>query len=452
MHHRISTALRTLRQDLALTISDEAVERACRRIGHRWRERVLGPAAVVRWFLLQILLGNTAVEHVTLLADRRFSASAYCRARRRLPIGVPQALLEGLAAACGPDIDDATWRGRRTFLVDGSSFNTPDTPELRRHFGLAGNQKPGCAFPTVKILALFHAGTGMLMRVVAMPHRDGEVSRLNEIHQALRPGDVLVGDRGFCSFAHVAALASAGIDVMFRVNTRRIIDFTPGRPHAHPGDDSAKAKGLPRSRWLRALGGSDQIVEWLKPARQAPWMSAADHAVLPESVAVRELRYRVECRGFRTQTVIVVTTLLDAEAFPAEALAELNGARWRVEQDLRDLKQTMGMDTLKCKSVEGVLKELIAYAIVYNLVRAVIGEAARRQGVPIDRISFIDALRWLRARVGWVNDWLPRLVTVPFRPGRVEPRAVKRRPKPFPRLTKPRAEMRKDLMRQWDTP
>lgn len=110
------------------------------------------------------------------------------------------------------------------------------------------------------------------------------------------------------------------------------------------------------------------------------------------------------------------------------------------------------MNTLKCKSLEGVLKELIAYVIVYNLVRAVIGEAARSQGVPVDRISFIDALRWLRARVGWIDDRLPRLVVVPLRPGRVEPRAVKRRPKPYPRLTKPRAQMREYLIRQWDTP
>lgn len=452
MHHRISTALRTLRQDLALTISDEAVDRACRSIGHRWRERALGPAAITRWFLLQILFANTAVEHVTLLADRRFSASAYCQARKRLPIGVPRALLGGLAAASGADIDEATWRGRRTFLIDGSSFNTPDTPELRQYFGLAGNQKPGSAFPTAKILALFHAGTGMLMRVAAMPHRDGEVSRLGEIHPELRPGDVLVGDRGFVSFAHLATLAAVGVDAVFRVNTRRIIDFTPNRPHAHPDDDSAKAKGLPRSRWLRALGGSDQIVEWLKPARRPRWLDPAAYAALPESLAVRELSYRVDRPGFRTETVILATTLLDAEEFPAEALAELYAARWDVEIHLRELKQSMGMDALKCQSVDGVLKELTAYAIVYNLVRAVIGEAGRRQGVPVGRIGFTDALRWLQLQTISPRELPLKLMVNPFRPGRVEPRAVKRRPKPFPRLTKPRGQMRKDLMRQWDTP
>ena len=453
MHHRIDTALKTLRQDLALTIGDEAVERACREVGYRWRRRLLGPAAIVRWFLLQILFGNTAAEHVTLLAERRFSSSAYCRARRRLPLAVTQALLAGLAAACGADVDAARWRGRRTFLVDGSSFSTPDTPELRGRFGLAGNQKPGCAFPTVKLLAMFHAGTGMLTRALVMPHRDGEVSRLDDAHSALRTGDVLVGDRGFCSFAHLARLATLGVDGVFRVNLRRIVDFTPNRPHAEPDDDSADAKGLPRSRWLRSLGSpDDQLVEWYKPRRRASWMDAAAHDALPESLEVRELRYRVGRRGFRTRTVVLATTLLDAEEFPAEALAELYGARWGVEQDLRDLKQAMGMDVLKCKSIDGVLKELTAYAIVYNLVRAVIGEAARRQDVPVDRIGFTDALRWLRERATQPDGPLPALIVVPLRPGRVEPRAVKRRPKPYPRLTKPRSEMRKDLIRQWDTP
>ena len=407
------------------------------------------PAFVVHCLLVQVLHGNAALTHVASMAGRAFSAAAYCRARARLPLAALQALLEGVVAALDPGPEaEGPWRGRRTFLVDGSSFSTADTPELRRHFGLPGNRRAGRGYPTAKVLALFHAPTGLLTRVAAMPCRDGEVSRLGEVHPALRPGDVLVGDRGFVSFAHLAALAAAGVDAVFRVNLRRIVDFTPGRPHARPDDDSAAARGLPRSRWLRALGVSDQVVEWLKPGRAASWMDADAHAALPATLAVRELRYEVGRRGFRTRSVVLATTLLDAERYTAADLAELYGARWRVEQDLRDLKQSMGMDELKCQSVEGVLKELTAYAIAYDLVRAAAVEAARRQGVRPDRISFVDALRWLRS--AGPGDEPPRLIVVPTRPGRVEPRAVKRRPKDYPGLKGDRRNARQLLMDEWD--
>jgi hypothetical protein len=174
------------------------------------------------------------------------------------------------------------------------------------------------------------------------------------------------------------------------------------------------------------------------------WMTAEQFAGLPETIPVRELRYRVSQRGFRTRSVTLVTTLLDAEAYPLEALAGLYGTRWRVEQYLRDLKQTMKMDILRCKTVDGVLKELMVYGIVYNLVRSVMGEAARRQRVDVDRIGFVDALRWLlEAKPG---EAMPRLVVNPSRPGRFEPRVRKRRPKQYPVMKKPRRELRKLLV------
>jgi hypothetical protein len=163
-------------------------------------------------------------------------------------------------------------------------------------------------------------------------------------------------------------------------------------------------------------------------------------------LCVRELRYRVAQAGFRTQTVTLVTTLLEAALYPAEALAELYGLRWHVETNLRHLKQTMGLDVLHCKRLAGVMKELTVFALVYNLVRVVMLEAAKRQGVALARISFVDALRWLStARPG---EPLPPLVVNPHRPDRVEPRAVKRRPKPYPLLTKPRREARNALIQQ----
>jgi hypothetical protein len=173
-------------------------------------------------------------------------------------------------------------------------------------------------------------------------------------------------------------------------------------------------------------------------------MTAEEYAALPESLTVRELRYEVGRRGFRTKTVTPVTTLLDAEPYPMEALAESYGARWGVELSLRHLKRTMRMDVWKCKTVDGVMKELTVYAIVYNLACVVMVEAARRQGVPVRRISFVDALRWLAlAKPG---KGPPELVVNPERPNRVEPRVRKRRPKQYPLMKEPRSELRKLLV------
>jgi hypothetical protein len=226
---------------------------------------------------------------------------------------------------------------------------------------------------------------------------------------------------------------------------REIVDFTPHRPHA--GRDAKQgAKGLPRSRWLRRLGERDQVVEWSRPRKRPDWLPAEQFAALPPTLVLRELRYDVGRPGYRTRTVTLVTTLLDAESYPPESLAELHGMRWRVELHLRDLKTTMRMDVLKCKTVEGVLKELAVYALVYNLVRVVMLEAARRQEQDVERISFVDALRWLAASGS--EGELPALVVNPDRPGRVEPRVVKRRPEKFMWMTRTRAEWRKRLMAQ----
>jgi hypothetical protein len=445
-HHRIVGALRHLRQDLARRLDREAILAACREVGHTWRDCTLTPAAVIHWFVIQVLHGNTALNHVSLMAGRAFTDAAYCLARARLPLCVYQAVLAATVRALVPDTRArGAWRGHRTFLLDGSSFSMPDTPELQAHFGQPGAQRPGCGFPVAKILALFHAGTGLLTEVVAAPLRSHDMARAGGVHPALGPGDVLVGDRGFCSFAHLALLAGRGVHAVLRMHQRQIVDFTPGRPHARPGGKSAK-KGLPRSRWLRRLGALDQVVEWIKPEERPEWMEAERYAALPGSLPLRELRYDVGRRGFRTRTVTLVTTLLDAEAYPLEALAELYGTRWRVELDLRHLETTMGMEVMKCKTVDGVLKELTVYAMVYNLVRAVMLESADRQRVEVERISFVDALRWLCGAAA--GDELPELIVNPDRPGRVEPRVVKRRPKQYPRMTKPRRELHKHLMKQ----
>lgn len=445
MHRRIDTTLRRLRHDLTHHRDPAAVHEVCRQLGHVWRRCLLTPFAIVHWFRLQVLHGNTAPDHISLRDRRGSTDSAYCQARARLPLAVFRAVLRNLTGALVPDTErDGLWRGHRAFFIDGSSFSMSDTPELQAHFGRPGNQKVGCGFPVAKILALFHAGTGLLLEVTAAPPRSHEMAHVDGAHPVLKPGDVLVGDRGFCSFAHVAPSIGRGVQAVFRIHQRRVIDFTPGRPHAVPG--AKRSAGRPRSRWLRSPGPLDQVVEWLKPADRPEWMAAGRYAALPETVTVREARYRVVNPGSRTRVITVVTTLLDGELYPPAASADLYLARRPVEQNLRDLKQTMRMDVLRCQSVDGVLQELTVYAMVHNLVRVVMGEAARRPGVGVDRISFIDALRWLLAAEP--GEAIPALVVNPIRPGRGGPRVKERRPEPYSKMNWPRSVLRKRLMAQ----
>jgi hypothetical protein len=446
MHHRIVSILRRLKNAPARQLDRPEIVDACRHVKHTWRTCLLDPVAIIHLFLHQILHGNTAINHLVRISGLSFTGSAYCQARSRLPLAVFRELLRRVADRIRPEVDDSgKWHGHRVFVADGSSFSMPDVPELQEHFGQPGIQRPGCGFPVAHLLALFHVGTGMLMEVLTAPLCTHDMSGVARLHPQLRAGDVLLGDRGFSSFAHLALLAARGVHGVFRIHQRQIVDFTPHRAHARPGQKKAP-KGLPRSRWLRGLGLTDQVVALLKPAERPEWMTAEQYASLPEELVVRELRYRTGRAGFRVREVTLVTTLVDAELYPLEELAGLYRRRWEVEGNLKNLKTTMKMDILRCETVAGVSKELLMFALVYNLVRLVMLEASRRQGVAVDRISFVDALRWLsEARPGVA---LPKLVVNPDRADRVEPRVRKRRPKPYPLMTKPRSELRKALLEQ----
>lgn len=320
----------------------------------------------------------------------------------------------------------------------------PDTPPLQAHFGQPGGQKPGCGFPTAHWLALLHAGTGMITKMLSAPLRTHDMSGVTELHPELHAEDLLVADRGFCSYAHLALLLQRGVHGLLRIHQRTIVDFTPGRAHVHPGRGKAdRKKSIPRSRWLQQLGATDQIVEWLKSTNRPRWMSVEQFAALPGAIVLRELRYTIQAKGFRPKEITLVTTLLDAERYPLSALASLFQQRWEIETNFGHLKTTMKMDVLKCKTVDGVLRELQVFALIYNLVRQVMLEAARRQEVDVRRISFIDALRWLQTAPP--GDQLPKLVVNPWRPHRLEPRVRKRRPKEFPVMQKPRQQLKKEL-------
>jgi hypothetical protein len=443
MPPRIVPILERLRQDHSALLRPDAIEVACRQEGYSWRKRLLDPVVTIYLFLLQILHGNTACQHVVQFGCRTFSDSAYCQARKRLPLRVLHRLLEWITrAGRRATASGHRWLGHRVWVMDGSSFSMPDTPELQAAFGQPGNQEAGCGFPVAKWLALFDVATGMLLRSSTAPLRSHEMSRCAALSDDLETGDVVMGDRGFSSYAHLAILVGRGLHGLFRLHQRRAVDAPPVGPRAGAREFDRPA-GLPGSRWSPARGESDQIVVWHKPKDKPTWMSAEEYAALPAELVVRVVRYRVESPGFRVGEVAVVTTLLDARAYPAEEVATLYFRRWLVEVNFKHIKITMQMDVLRCETVDGVLKELAIFALVYNLVRSVTAESARARGVAPERISVIDTIRWLigSEEAGDVTV----LVVNPLRPGRVEPRVVKRRPKQYYRMTKPRSELRKKL-------
>jgi hypothetical protein len=440
-------AIARIKADVAAHLEAAMIERLCRELGHVWRDRILSPVVTIHAFLMQVLHGNTACDHVPHLMGGHFTGEAYCQARKRLPLALFERLLraviESLASCCTAA---ERWLGHRVWLLDGSSCSMPDTPELQKAFGQPGAQKPGCGFPVAHLLALFHAGTGMLQKILTAPLRTHDMAHAWKMHSELAPGDVLLADRGFCSFAHLAQLLVSGFFGVFRLHQKTIVSFRKGRLHIPPrarGKWWRRAKGLPRSRWIRWQGHRDQQVEYYKPDRAPKWITAEAYAELPESIVVRELRFAILVPGMRTKEITLVTTLLDAERYPAADLAQLYFDRWQVEVNLRHLKQTLRLDVLRSKTVDGVHKELCMIALAYNLVRIVMLEAARRQDLEPDRISFIDALRWLTS--ARVDEPLRDLIVRRKRP-RVEPRVRKRRPKEYPLMKRPRAELRKALL------
>jgi hypothetical protein len=447
----IRRVLAQIKDDWTTRLSEEHVARVCREAGARWRERTLSPVTTLYVFLLQVLHGNTAMTNLPRVSGLRFTPAAYCQARQRLPLAALRRLLHDtgvslqMRAGCGDGgVNTPRWHGHRTWLVDGSSCSMPDTPALRKHFGQPTGQKPGCGFPVAHLLVLFDAASGRLLEVLVSSWRINDLTRVAELHRWLAPGDVLVADRGFCSYAHLARLSQQGVHVVLRMRRSQIVDFRPHRPAARDDRDT----GRPRSLWLARYGPRDQLVLWPRPQTVSRTMTPQQHAALPAFVAVRELRYQVTTPGFRSRQVTLATTLLDPQAYPAAEVAALYRQRWQVETNLGYLKQTLGLAVLKSQTLAGVQKEILVFALVYNLVQSAMAAAAAAQGVARERISFVDALRQLRwplaataPPVLWVN---------PRRPDRYEPRVRKRRPPEYSLMTQPRAKLRQALRRPKD--
>jgi hypothetical protein len=297
------------------------------------------------------------------------------------------------------------------------------------------SQQPGCGFPLLKIVGVFSLASGALLGYAKGNKHSAELPLLFRLRSLFQKGDLLLADRGFCSYVVMALLEMLGVACLFRLH------------HARPND---LREGI-------RLGKKDRLVVWRKPQQKPRYLPKALWRRVPEELTVRVLRVKLEIPGFRTQTVTLATTLSDAEAYPAEELAGLYLRRWRIELWWRHLKTSMGMEVLRCKTPAMLHKELEMYLMGYNLIRCLMAEAAALHGQPLEQLSFkgsVDAVRQYSPLIAQarsvkkqrrlVKDLLRVLALdlVPQRPGRQEPRVVKRRPKPYPLLNKPRRSFR----------
>jgi hypothetical protein len=388
------------------------VDQLCRDCDHLWRERVLTPLVTLRLFLLQVLHGNAAITHLRRLASMDFAPSSYCEARKRLPLEVILGLLQATVAWANDHLrTHARLLGQRVLIVDGSSFSTVDSPELHKHFGLYPGAKPGVSYPMGKLLGLMDSASGLFVRMLALPVLVHDMSNVVAVHSMLQAGDILLGDRAFCSFAHFVLLSRRGVFACCRLHQMR-----------------------------KSQHGRRGAVQWRKGQRPA-WISPEQYAAMPQLIQVRLVSYVVPHAGFRSQRVTVATTLLDEKIWPDERIAALYGQRWEIETCFDHLKTSLKMNQLKCQDVAGVQKELLMYLLAYNLVRLAMLMAAEAQRVAVKRISFIDAARWLSVRMQGLGG-SNRLIVNPLREGRVEPRVIRGRMKAYDLMVRPRNEMK----------
>lgn len=382
----VARTLRRIKEDIRPFLTEESILDSCDEAKHQWRERKLGPVQTIHLFIVQVLCFNTAMTHLRHVADAAVKAPSYCKARIRLPLAVLQSLLLKSSRAMRRRIEQnaseqARWRGLRALLVDGSSTIAPDTPLSQEAFGQPKGCKKGCGFPVPKVLGLFDAFSGLIVQLLSFPLYTHEQSKVSLLHPLLGKGDLLVGDRGFCSFAHLAMLFSRDVQGLFRMHQKQIVDFRPHRKRAVKGQ-----KKRPSSKFIGRLARHDPIVQWVRPKAKSKWMTVEQHAKLPATLLVRELRYRIPRAGQRTLCVTIATTLPDPVLYPKEKIEALYNVRWTAQTHFAELKTTLKMRKVKSKTGEGVKKELAVYALVYNLVHAVMAQAAMRQGVTPDQL------------------------------------------------------------------
>jgi len=408
----------------------DAVERAFD--GFTTRNRIYHTWPLFQTFLSQVAMGGGCREAIEVGVNQGWlpvhtspKTSAYCNARARFP----EAPLKGLAFSLGHSLegaagDEGLFCGRRVMVIDGTSMQLPDTASNQREYPQPNQQKPGCGFPVMYISVLMGLSSGAIIDAETSGGSGHERALFRTLWRSLEAGDVVLGDAGYGSYAEVAMLRERGVDAVFRQG-RRKLDTSSG---------------------IR-LGKNDWLIIWNRPAKTGSWIDVAE---LPERMVIRAIRFKHKIKGFRSKDVTIYTTLLDPGDYPKAELVKLYRRRWEMELRFRDIKTTMGLEMLKCKTPDGCRKELWMGLLAYNLIRAVMAHAALERKVRLSKISFAGAVQRLRAfasgslvrddPIGAYDLLIQHLVDdlLPYRPNRIEPRKRKRRPKNYGLLTLPR--------------
>lgn len=434
-------------------LDERRITDALEQAGVTYRERVYSPPTTLFGFLSQVLAGkgSSCQEAVSRVLVERVTnrqppcsadTSSYCQARRRLP----EEVLSRLARETGQELDRAAperwlWKGRHVKLVDGSTAEMTDTPENQAEYPQSRAQRPGLGFPMLRLVVLISLAVGTVLECAVGPCRGkktGEQNLFRQLWSTLEPDDIVLGDCLYDAYRDIALLKARGVDTLFGKKQSRVVDFRRGR----------------------SLGPDDHVVTWKKPKYDAQrFESREEWEALPDELEMREVRRTLRRRGFRARTIIIVTTLRDGTLYSAEELIELFGLRWHCELDLRSIKQSLGMCRLKCKTPDMVRRELWVYLLAYNLVRTRMAQAAAVHAVLPRNLSFTAAQTHLHYFGLAIQRVAPleyaRLETallkaiashpVGARPGRKEPRAVKKRQQKYSYLTQPRSKARQRL-------
>lgn len=415
--------------------------------GPNSRERIFSVRRLFWGFLYQVLNPACPCREVVRQIQALFRlhnlgpvderTGGYCTARARLPLDTLQRIRHAVAAHAEKALPlaEQSWHGLHPKVIDGTTVGLPDTPQNQRAYPQSRSQKPGCGFPLMRLVGIFSLASGVLLDYAKGNKHQHELGLLRQLLDRFHRQDLALADRGFCSYGLIALLALRGVASLFRLHAARSADLRQGR----------------------RLGKNDRLVLWSKPKQKPPYLPNTLWKRLPGELTVRVLRFQLRVRGYRPASVTLVTTLLDPKRYPAEDLARLYARRWRIELWFRDIKTTLGMEVLRCQSPKMVHKELEMFLIAYNLIRALAAQASADSDVPVDRISFkgtVDASRQYSLAIAQARSKkkqralvadLLRVIAldpVPDRPGRREPRAVKRRPKPYALLNQPRRQFK----------
>jgi Transposase DDE domain len=400
-------------------------------------DQILNPDSSCRSAVGQILSSYQSLPHYPQMAA---NTSAYCQARARWTCGELLAIRRQLASRLAGSADSLLpgIPGQRPLkVIDGTCLNLPDSPANRAACPQAPGQQPGCGFPLLRLVGVFCLKNGSLLEETSAPYTTSENALFQELWPTLQAGDILLADRNFSSYASLAALQQQHVDCLFHLHASRSSDFRQGR----------------------RLGPDDRLVTWLKPKAKPANLSPAQWAQLPATLTVRQVRFRLDPTRGRCKTITLVTTLTDPKLWPVQLLAALYHRRWKIELYWDDLKTTLKMDRLSCQTPAMIHKEIQMHLIAYNLIRALMAEAALAGDVPVERISFTgtrDAAHhysqaWAKIpsshrqrRLNLYAEMLAAIANdpVPERPDRREPRCQKQRPKNYPFLTKPRHLMK----------